>query len=135
MSEEGLSSTPGIAQLRHLFESCEKSFEQKNSYEQVAKQLEDSLRWYSIRQRRNLVSNLRKICKELGVSTVVTKKRDLLRIILGVSYWEYQVNEFAMTMGSLDSFRKQVTDRVETISELTVTDIDKLATYFFLKGK
>lgn len=131
---DGLSGIPGIAQLRHLFESCLKSFEE-NSYDQVSEQLELNLSWYSFRQRRNLVSTLRKICKELGVSTRVTRKRDLVRIVMGVSYWEYQINEYAMTMGSLDSFRKQVTDKVETMSELTVVDIDKLATYFFAKDK
>ena len=123
-----MSGITGEIQLKHLFESCQKTFA-NNDFSEVRKQLDSSLGWFTFRQRRDILKSLRKICEDLEVSTKVTGKGDVIRIILGASYWTYQINEYAMTMGSSDSFRKKVWEKVESSSELTILDIDKIATY------
>lgn len=129
MSKEKSSNSTGEAQLRHLFDSCQKSFFE-NEYSSVKQELEKSLSSFPSFTRLTLIRVLRKLCKTLNVSTRVATTSDIERIILGASYWSYCIREYAMNMGSMESFKESIWKEVEDISKLTIDEITKISSHF-----
>jgi hypothetical protein len=101
-----------------------------NQSDMIEVKLAKTLESLSTSERVAILSELRTICLNLNIETRLRGLKDVTRLMLGASYWAFQIRAFAMDMTFDDASRKRKWVEVEQISGLPKDDVFKLAVYF-----